>query len=487
MGGELPRRGFIRASLATATAIVAYDPIGRSWVSKCHAAAIPIPSLDGVLVDAGPLLAEAADDFGHIVSHAPLAVLIPGSIHDIKKLIKFAGKHDLRVGGMSMIGNTHSTHGQSQVDAGVVIDMSALCEIHEIQAHSVIVDAGVRWIDLLEATLPLGKSPPTLTDLLELSVGGTLSVGGIGGQAFRHGLQVDNILELEVITGEGKLVTCSPSHKADLFHAVRAGLGQLGIIVRARVRLVHVPAMVRTYTAVYPDAASLTADQVALVQDGRFDYIEGSAFPDGAGGWSFALEAAKYFQPAAPPDDTAMLSGLSFLPGTEASQDQSYFDFANRLGPVVEFLKSIGAWGLPHPWLNLFLPGGQAASFVQDTLAGTTVDDVGQGPILLYPFSRAAATAPFLPLPDDDVVFLFSMLRNSLPYIPGHLAAQLQMNRDLYDAARAIGSTQYAIGSIPFDASDWQDHFGAAWVDFVAAKDEHDPDRVLTPGQGIFP
>jgi cytokinin dehydrogenase len=486
MDGELPRRRFIGASVATAAAIVAYDPVGRCWVSKCHAATIPLPSLDGVLVEAGPLLAEAADDFGHIVSRSPLAVLIPGSIHDIKKLVKFAREHGLRVGGMSMIGNSHSTHGQSQVDAGVVIEMAALCEIHEINDHDALVDAGVRWIDLLEATVPLGKSPPTLTDSLDLSVGGTLSVGGIGGQAFRHGLQVDNVLELQVVTGRGTVVTCSPTHRVELFEAVRAGLGQFAIIVRARVRLVDVPAMVRTYTAVYPDAASLAADQVTLFQDGRFDYVEGAAFPDGAGGWLFSLEAAKYFDPAAPPDDTAMLSGLSFLPGTESSTDASYFDFANRLAPLVAFLESIGAWGLPHPWLNLFLPGGQAASFIQETLASTTVEDVGQGPILLYPFLRSAATAPFLPLPDEDVVFLFSVLRNSLPFIPGHLAAQLQQNRDIYDAARVLGSTQYAIGSIPWSPADWQDHFGPSWDDFVDAKDDHDPDHILTPGQGIF-
>lgn len=486
MEGEQSRRSFIRASLATAATFVAYDPVGRSWISECQAASIPIPSLDGVLVDAGPLLAEAADDFGHIVSRTPLAVLIPGSVHDIVKLVKFAAEHGLRVGGMSMIGNTHSTHGQSQVDAGVVIEMAALAEIHEINEHDAWVDAGVRWIDLLEATVPLGKSPPTLTDHIDLSVGGTLCVGGSGGQTFRHGLQVDNLLELQVVTGRGKLVTCSPTHRADLFDSVRAGLGQFGIIVRARVRLVDVPAMVRTYTAVYPDAASLTADQVMVVQDGRFDYVEGAAFPDGAGGWLFSLEAAKYFDPAAPPDDAALLASLSFLPGTAASSDASYFDFANRLAPAIAFLKSIGVWALPHPWLNLFLPGGEAAVFVQDTLDALTVDDVGQGPILLYPFPRTVSTAQFLPLPASDVVFLLAVLRNSLPYIPGHLTTQLRQNRDIYDAARALGSTQYAIGSIPFGPGDWVDHFGPLWADFVAAKNEYDPDRVLTPGQGIF-
>src|SRR5215208_3185643 len=115
MRSDPSRRRFFQTSFAAAATIVAFDPITRSWVRECRASSIPIPSLDGMLVQAGPLLAEAADDFGHIISRAPLAVLVPGSIHDIKKLVELAREQGLRVGGMSMIGNTHSTYGQSQV------------------------------------------------------------------------------------------------------------------------------------------------------------------------------------------------------------------------------------------------------------------------------------------------------------------------------------------------------------------------------------
>ena len=230
----------------------------------------------------------------------------------------------------------------------------------------------------------------------------------------------------------------------------------------------------------------MTADQTTLINDGRFDYVEGSAFPDGSGGWLFGLEATRYFDPVSPPDDAALLAGLSFLPGSDAALDQTYFDFANRLAPLVAFLKSIGVWALPHPWLNVFVPAAQAASFLQQTLAGTTVADVGEGPILIYPFKRSQVTADFLPLPAGNVSFLFSVLRNSLPTIPNHTTAQLQQNRDIYDAVRAVGGTMYAIGSIPFSGTDWQDHFDAAWCDFVAAKNTYDPQRVLTPGQEIL-
>jgi cytokinin dehydrogenase len=156
------RRGFLNGALAGAALVTAYIPSRGAWAAKPDPKdkAIKIPSLDGQLVLAGPLLQEAADDFGHIISSAPVAVLIPGSIHDVRKLIQFANKNGVKVGGMSMIGNTHSTYGQSQVAGGVVIDMSALCEIHQISATEAYVDAGVRWSELLEATLPLGKSPP---------------------------------------------------------------------------------------------------------------------------------------------------------------------------------------------------------------------------------------------------------------------------------------------------------------------------------------
>lgn len=479
------RRGFLRGALASAAAVAAYSPSRGVWAAKPEPDTIAIPDLDGALVLAGSLLDDAADDFGHIISAAPVAVLIPGSVDDIRKLIKFANKHDIKVGGMSMIGNTHSTYGQSQVGGGVVIDMSALSEIHEIGADYAVVDAGVRWIELLQETLVEGKSPPTLTDYIDLSIGGTASVGGIGGQAFRHGLQVDNFLEFEVVTGQGKLVTCSPTKHKKLFHAVRAGLGQFAIIVRARVRLVDVPPMARMYHAFYDDVAAMTADQEMVVDDDRFDYVEGFAEADPQGsGWIYKIELVKYYTPGDEPDDAALVGDLNHNPGTEVVTDMPYFDFANRIAPLVAFLQQIGAWGLPHPWIDMFVPGDVVNGFVQDVLDQTTLADTGQGPIIIYPFKRAKVTAPFMALPEGENCYLFSILRTA---VPPELAGQLvAKNRAIYEDLRDLGGKRYAISSIPFDPQDWHDHFGDQWWDFAIAKLKYDPKNVLTPGQGIF-
>ena len=482
----MKRRGFLRGALVAAATVVAYSPSRKVWATQPEPDTIDLPNLDGELVLAGDLLAQAADDFGHIVSSAPVAVLIPGSDKDIERLIKFARKNGVKVGGMSMLGNTHSCYGQSQVAGGVVIDMSALAEIGEIDCDSVWVDAGVRWSELLQVTVPLGKSPPILTDHIDLSVGGVLSVGGIGGQAFRHGMMADNVLELEVITGEGKKVKCSSSHNSDLFKAVCGGLGQFAIILRARVRLVAVKPLARVYSAYYDDLEAMMADQEMLIDDGRFDYVEGFAEAKQEGGWIYKIELAKYYAANHPPNQAAMVGDLSFNPGTLTVTDTDYFGFVNRLAPLVAFLKSVGAWGLPHPWIDTFVPGPVAAEFIQGVLDQTTPADTGNGPIIIYPFRRSRVKQPFLALPNTPVCYLFSILRFAPP-VPPVVDGIVAQNRAIYEELRDLGGKRYPISAVPFSHADWIDHFGAKWCAFAEAKDDYDPKNVLTPGQGIFP
>ena len=57
----------------------------------------------------------------------------------------------------------------------------------------------------------------------------------------RHGVQADNVLEMDVITGTGEKITCSASRHSDLFNAVRAGLGQVGVITSATLALMPAP------------------------------------------------------------------------------------------------------------------------------------------------------------------------------------------------------------------------------------------------------
>jgi FAD/FMN-containing dehydrogenase len=181
-----------------------------------------------------------------------------------------------------------------------------------------------------------------------------------------------------------------------------------------------------------------------------------------------------------------LLSGLAFNPGTQSAQDMSYFDYVNRLAPLVAFLRQIGVWDFPHPWVNLFVPAANARTLIGGTLATLTVDDVGQGPILIYPFNGELFRAPFFRVPNSRHFFVFSLLRNAVPPTPERAAQLVAANRMLFERAVMLGGKRYPFDSVPMTKQDWHEHYQPLWGAFVSAKRRFDPAEILTPGQGIF-
>ena len=154
----------------------------------------------------------AAKDFGNIYHFPPLAVLNPNSVSDISLAIKLV----LEMGSASGFkiaarGHGHSLQGQAQAHQGLVINMESLRESETMQVKYskrgqvelpyVEASGGELWINILHETLKHGLAPKSWTDYLHLTVGGTLSNAGISGQAFRHGPQINNVFQLEVVTG----------------------------------------------------------------------------------------------------------------------------------------------------------------------------------------------------------------------------------------------------------------------------------------------
>ncbi len=509
MSLTLSRRSFLKAA-AAGLAVVGFDPITRSWATAAEASPrmLQLPTFDGTLLTDAAALHEAADDFGHIVKRTPVAVLRPGSAADVQKLIVFARQNGVKI---AMRGQAHATYGQAQVEAGVVVDSTAFNTIEVILPDRAVVGAGVTWRQLTLAALEQGLTPPVLTDFIDLSIGGTLSGGGIGGATHQHGVQADNVLELDVVTGTGELVRCSKKQNRDLFDAARAGLGQFGIIVRATVKLIPAETHARVYMLYYDNLETFTEDQVKLMNSKTFDYLEGQVVAGPNGGWRFMLEAAYFYtplgnstppkrpgqpdpnkQPNGPPgkkqqpDDNKLLKHMRDNRAEAVIADQSYFDFLNRLASTIAFLKQIGVWTFPHPWIDEFVPGRAVVQHVSEVLADLTLADTGQGPILLYPIKTNQIDLQFFSLPQEPVAFLFSILRTATPD-PAVVQQMIADNRSIYERNRDLGGTRYAIGAVPFTQQDWQRHFGAAWPAMVAAKQRYDPGNVLTPGQGIFP
>jgi cytokinin dehydrogenase len=476
--GPLSRRSAIKA-LAGGTLVVGFQIATGTWVTATQAAALSdfakLPKLDGTLHLDEATRAEYGQDFGQIVFEQPLAVLKPGSVRDISRVIQFARRNRIRIVGR---GKSHTAFGQSQLQAGVAIDMSALTAIYNIAPDRIVVDAGIRWHDLLKATLEQGLMPPVLPDYIGQTVGGTLSVGGIGGMSYRHGAQVDHVLKLSVVTGAGQQVHCSATHNRDLFDAALAGQGQVAVITQAVLRLVPAPNTVRLYDLFYADLPSLIGDLKHVMDDERFDQIEGWVLPQPDGTWAYVLEAIGFHAPAGQPDDATLLAGLHHLPTAAQTADMSFWEWSSRV--------PLNLPKQPHPWIDLIVPGSAITGFVGDvqaTIRPLAPDD--RFSILLIPAKTARFTRPLFRAPSEEQAFGFDILRSS-PYDQNVIERILGYNRMLYDKNRDLGGTNYPISAVRLTAEDWQRHYGVHWHALVAAKRSYDPDNVLASGPDVL-
>jgi cytokinin dehydrogenase len=441
------------------------------------------PAIQGRLRFDDDARTAAADDFGHLVHRTPAAVLSPASDQDVAAVIHWAARRGKQV---APRGQGHSVFGRSMVHDGIVIDMTRLRAVGAVDSDRVVAEAGAKWSEVLAVTLPRGLTPPVLTDYLELTVGGTLAVGGIGSKSSRSGLQTDNVLELKVVTVDGRELTCSPDHNRDLFDAVRAGLGQVGVITRATLRLIPAPRQVRRFLLTYRDLGTMLADQRRLAADGRFDAVQGAVLATPTGAWTLRLDAAKDFN-GDPPDDRWLLAGLSDDRLSAKPSTLSYRDYLGRLAAFEEALRANGQWLLPHPWLTTFVGDAEVASVAGAELAKLVPADLGPlGQIGLSAFHRRAITTPLARLPADDLCYAFNFIRVPTTREEAEIRRLVSANRSAYDRIRAMGGTLYPVSAFPMSRADWRQHFGSTFDSLADAKHKFDPGRVLTPGYEVF-
>ncbi|SEG80571.1 FAD/FMN-containing dehydrogenase [Thermomonospora echinospora] len=361
-------------------------------------------------------------DFGGIVRLIPRQTVRPATAGEVAAVLRAA-----RVPVVPR-GYGHSTYGQAQVADGVLLDMRGLRTVHEVRPDRVVVDAGATWREVLDATLPRGRTPPVLTDYLDVTVGGTLAAGGVGGTSHRYGVQADQVLALEVATPAGEVVTCSPEENRALFDAVRAGLGRHGVITRAVLRLVPAPERVRSFKLLYATAGALLDAQRRIPAD----HISGQA----------KLGLGLRYELTAVCHDPGRR-----IDGAFEEEELPYAEFADRMRPDVEELIRLGEWARPHPWGIVFLPARRAAEVIETTLAETGPTGLGlSGVVLISPLT--VRDVPALRVPADPV--MFALLRTASPGAASP-DAMVAANRRLHERARRVGGTRYPIDAAPPD------------------------------------
>jgi FAD/FMN-containing dehydrogenase len=434
-----------------------------------------LKDLTGELSVDDAALEAASDDFGHVVHKRPVGVLKPGSPQDIAKLLQVASRQGFKV---AMRGQGHSFFGQTQAEGGVVIDSSSLNSVRIVKSGAggtAEIGSGAKWSAVVTAANAQKLTPPVIVDTF-LSVGGAISTGGFGVTSYSQGFQVDNVQELDVVTGEGQLVTCSEERNKDLFDAALGGLGQYGIIVKIVMRLIAAPNNVLFIKMDYDDFQTASADLALLARDGRFQHLDGRGAGRPGGGVAYYVEGGAFYDAPDAPDETKLTQGLRFAKKT--ATPMTYEQYFRR-----EEVCTLCTTPLQKPFVYLCLPASRYVEYTSGIL-GSQAESAFLVP-RMSAWRRSAMKRPLVRLPDEEIVYRFQLSR----ILPAGTDTQsmIALNRTLYERARDMGGYRLTSSAVPMSQADWKLHYGPAWQTVQAAKSKYDPKNVLTPGHGIFP
>src|SRR6266436_4499117 len=92
-----------------------------------------------------------------IFHRVPAAVLRPQTVQDIVAMVRYANQRKLKV---AIRGDGHSRYGQTQAEAGMVIDSRSLNSVRVSAPESADAQLGAFWSAVADATLPKGLMPP---------------------------------------------------------------------------------------------------------------------------------------------------------------------------------------------------------------------------------------------------------------------------------------------------------------------------------------
>ena len=140
-----------------------------------------------------------------------------------------------------------------------------------------------RYETLVDATLRQGLSPLVVPQLKTITLGGAATGLGIESASFRNGLPHESVLEMDILTGSGEIITVSREQHPELFRAFPNSYGTLGYSVRLRIELEPVEPFVALRHLRFDDLADLVETMQQIVARRGYggvpvDYLDGVVF-----------------------------------------------------------------------------------------------------------------------------------------------------------------------------------------------------------------
>lgn len=254
--------------------------------SLAHAVTELAKTFTGQLIQpTDPGYEDARKVHNGLVDKRPALITRCRGVADIVEAVNLARTLNLEV---AVRGGGHNVAGRATVDGGLMLDLSLMKGIHvDPKTHTARAQGGLTWNEFNRETQLHGLATTggvvSTTGIAGLTLG-----GGIGWLMGKHALALDNLLSVDLVLADGRILTASKEDNADLFWALRGGGGNFGVAVSFEYRLHPVGPIVTGGLIAYPfsaawDVLRFFRDVTASLAD-EFTVFAGLIHaPDGSG------------------------------------------------------------------------------------------------------------------------------------------------------------------------------------------------------------
>ncbi len=217
------------------------------------------------LTPSEPGYAGVRAEFNAMHDGEPALVASCAGTADVVDAVNFARDNDLIA---AVRGGGHSVAGLSSIDGGMLVDLAPMRGVQvDPNRRLAHVQGGALWADVDRETQVFGLAAPGGV-VSDTGVAGLTLGGGYGWLRRKYGLSCDHLVQAEVVTADGRVLTASEDSNADLFWAIRGGGGNFGIVTSFTFDLKPVGPLVAFAATMYP------VEEVAEVMRGWRSYVE---------------------------------------------------------------------------------------------------------------------------------------------------------------------------------------------------------------------
>lgn len=219
-----------------------------------------------------------------MINRRPTLIARCHGVADVIASVNFARAHGLLV---AVRAGGHNVAGYAACDDGLMIDLSPMHAVRvDPQARRAWVQGGATWGDVDCETTAFGLATPGGL-ISQTGVAGLTLSGGIGWLRGAHGLCIDNLAAVDVVTADGRLLHANENENRDLFWGVRGGGGNFGIVTSFEFRLHPIEPTIMFCAPAYPETSAreimpMWRDFMATAPERLSGLVEFSTVPDDA-------------------------------------------------------------------------------------------------------------------------------------------------------------------------------------------------------------